>query len=54
MVQFLSIFFYFFNFWGVFQKFPFFCITLYDGIHVSMFVYVNHYYSYVTIFYSNN
>ena len=31
MVQFLSIFFfYFFNFCWVFQKFPFFCVTLYN------------------------
>ena len=37
MIQFLSkFFFYFFNFcWG-FQKFPFFCVTLYLSNHSSI------------------
>ena len=41
MVQFLSIIFFFldfFNFCWVFQKFPFFCVTLYYAFDAQMFL----------------
>ena len=44
MVQFLSInfFSYFFNFCWVFQKFPFFCVTLYISLPVKYLLFLPH------------